>query len=74
MTTKSQRPKRDDVLSSLNKTMDTLNRAKEVASVIPAKAVFASANVLFTVITVGFLPVHIGRLLARKGLMVNIGW
>jgi len=66
MATKSQRPKgRDDALSSLNMAIDALNRAKETTSIIPAEAAFTSAIVLLTMIKVGFLPVHVARLLTN---------
>ena len=66
MIPKSQRPKgRDGVLSSLNMAIDALNRAKEVSSITPAKAVFGSASNLLTLVRVSFLPVHVGRLLAN---------
>jgi len=62
MTDISQRPKgKDGVLSSLNVAIDGLNLAKEATSVLQAKAAFASASVLLTMIRVGFLPVHPGR-------------
>jgi len=60
MAAKSRRPKGDDVLSSLKKTIDALNRAKEATSIIPAKAAFTSASVLLTMVRVGFLPVDVG--------------
>ena len=54
MTTRPQRPQeRDGVLSSLNTAIDTLNLAKEAASVTQAKAAFTSAGVLLTMIRVG---------------------
>ena len=66
MATKSQRPKaRDDAFSSLNVAIDALNRAKEATSIIPAEAAFTSATVLLIMIKVGFLPVHVGRLLTN---------
>ena len=66
MATKSQRPKgRDDALSSLNVAIDALNRAKEATGITPAEAAFTSATVLLIMIKVGFLPVHVGRLLTN---------
>ena len=54
----SQRQKgRDNVLPSLNVAIETLNLAKEVSSITPAKAVFGSVGVILTMIRVGFLPV-----------------
>ena len=65
MAAKSQRQKgQNDVLSSLNEAIDALNLAKGVSSITPVKNVFGSASVLLTEIRVGFLPVHVGRLLA----------
>ena len=57
MTDKSQQPKgRDGVLSALNVAIDSLNLAKEVASVTPAKAAFGSVVILLAMIRVSFLP------------------
>ena len=54
---KSQQPKRrNGVLSTLNVTIETLNLAKEISSITPAKAVFGSVSVLLTMIKVSFLP------------------
>ena len=64
MATETQRHY-DALISSLNTAIDTLNRAKGATSVAPAKAAFTSAGVLLTVIRVGFVPVHVGRLLAN---------
>ena len=65
MTDKSQRPMgQEDTLSSLNAAIDALNIAKEASRIIPAKAVFNSTNALLIAIRVGFLQVHVGRLLA----------
>ena len=53
MATTSKRPKgRDAVLSSLNMAIDTLNLAKELSSITPAKAVFGSVAILLTMIKV----------------------
>jgi len=50
-----QRPKeRDGTLSSLNVTIETLNLAKEISGIAPAKAVFGSVSVLLTMIRVRF--------------------
>jgi len=47
-------PKRQDkVLSGLNVAIETLNLAKEVSSITPAKAVFGSVSVIITMIRVG---------------------
>ena len=61
MATRSQRPKgRNDVLSSLDMAIDALNRAKEAAEIVPARAAFTSAGVLLDMIRVGSLPVRAG--------------
>jgi len=53
MAAKSQRPNgRSGALSSLNVAIDTLNLAKEVSSITPAKAVFGSVSILLTMIKV----------------------
>jgi hypothetical protein len=53
MQTNSQRPKgRDGVLSTLNVTIETLNLAKEICSITPAKAAFGSVSALLTMIKV----------------------
>ena len=55
MPTKSQKPNgQDGALSSLNPAIDALYLAKSTASIIPAKAVFGSTNVLLGTILVGF--------------------
>ena len=66
MTDKPQQPKgRGSALSSLNATIDTLNIAREVSSIAPAKTAFGSTSDLLTLIKVRFLLVHVGRLLAK---------
>lgn len=67
MATKSQQQKEQNAaLSSLKMTtaIDALNHAKEAVGMTPAKTTFTSASVLLTTIRVGFLPVHLCRLLA----------
>lgn len=60
MTTKSHRQKgRDGTLSSLNVAIETMNLAKEVSSVTPAKAVFGSVSILLTMIRVRSLRFHV---------------
>ena len=55
MEAKSQRTKRrDDALSLLNAAIETVNLAKEVSSMTPAKAIFGSASILLTMIRVRF--------------------
>jgi len=69
MATKSQLPKgRDGVLSSLNAAIDGLNVAKDTTNITPVNAVFGSASVLLVIIRVGFLPVHVGRILTDVGI------
>ena len=56
MPPKSQRPKeREGVLSALDVAVETLNIAKEVSTITPAKAVFGSASVVLTMIKVSLL-------------------
>ena len=56
MEAKSQRPKgRDGTISALNIAIETLNLAKEVSSITPAKAVFGSVSVILTMIKVSLL-------------------
>ena len=53
MEARSQRPKgRDGGISSLNAAIEAMDLAKEVASITPAKAVFGSVSILFTMIKV----------------------
>ena len=46
--------RREIILSSLDVAIETLNLAKELASITPAKAVFSSVSVILTMIKVGF--------------------
>ena len=56
MTPKSQQSKaRDGVLSTLNVAIETLNLAKEISSITPAKVAFGSVSALLTMIKVRFL-------------------
>ena len=58
MDTKPQQPKgRGGTLSSLNVAIETMNLAKEISSITPAKAVFGSVSILLTMIRVRFFPV-----------------
>ena len=58
MSAKSQQPEeRDGAISALNTAIETLNLAKEVSSVTPAKAVFGSVSVILAMIRVSLLPV-----------------
>ena len=62
MNPKSQQQKqRDTTLSSLNAAIETLNIAKDVLSMTPAKAALGSVTVILTMIRVGFLPSHVSR-------------
>ena len=54
-----EQKRRDVILSSLNAAIETLNLAKEISSITPAKAVFGSVSVILTTIKVGFLPSHL---------------
>ena len=54
----SQRPKEwEDAVSASNVAVETLDIAKEVSSVTPAKAVFSSVSVVLTMIRVSSLLV-----------------
>jgi len=56
MKAESQQHKgREGVVSALNVAIETLNLAKEVASITPAKAVFGSVSVILAMIRVSFL-------------------
>ena len=72
METKSQRPKgRDGAISALNVAIETLNLAKEVSSITPAKAVFGSVSVILTMIKVSLLCFFVGRLQTEMHLGNN---
>ena len=49
--------RRDGALSSLNVAIETINLAKEISSITPAKAVFGSVGIVLTMIRVGILLV-----------------
>ena len=56
----------------LNVAIETLNLAKEISSVTPAKAVFGSVSVLLTMIRVRFLPViRCSEFIRRQDSMAN---
>ena len=58
MQSQSQRPnEREGVISALNAAIETLNLAKEISSITPAKAVFGSVSVILAMIRVSFLLV-----------------
>jgi len=50
-----QSRRRENILSSLNIAIETLNLAKELSPITPAKAVFGSVSVILTIIKVGLL-------------------
>ena len=58
MQSKSQRPnEREGVISALNAAIETLNLAKEISTITPAKAVFGSVSVILGMIRVSSLMV-----------------
>ena len=60
-----QRPKgHDDTLVKLNEAIEDLNRAKEVSSITPAKAVFGSTSALLPTIRVSSFSICAQRLIA----------
>ena len=68
MDSKSQQLKgRDDALSKLNEAIEDLNRAKEVSSVTPAKAVFGSTSDLLPTIRVSNPSLKVDRWLTCAG-------
>ena len=52
---------RESAISALNAVIEALNLAKEVSSIVPAEAVFASVSVILAMIRVSFLPVFVDR-------------
>ena len=55
MDPKSKQSKhRDNVLSSLNVIIEGLNIAGDLSSIMLAKAVFSTVNIILTMIRVGF--------------------
>jgi len=53
MATNSQRPKgQENAISSLNVAIDAMNLAEKISSTTPAKAVFATFNLLLVMIKV----------------------
>ena len=60
MEAESQRPKgREKTISALNVVIETLNVAKEVSSITPAKAVFGSVSVILVTIRVSPLLIFL---------------
>jgi len=56
MAATSQRPsRRGDIISLFNAAIEAVNFAKEASSITPAKAAFASAGILLTMIKVCFI-------------------
>ena len=65
MESSSSQPRhQNNALSSLNVAIETLNLAKEVSGVTPAKAVFGSVSIILTMIRAGFFYVvqRVGQL------------
>ena len=61
----ARRQKRREIaVSSLNMAIETLNLAKEISSITPAKAVFGSVSVILAMIKVGSFLLFIDRLQA----------
>jgi len=57
--------RRESAISSLNAAIDALNIVKEAMDPTPVKAALGAVSALLTMIRVGSLPVHVGRLLAN---------
>lgn len=66
MGSNTRRPRRRDGVSSFNVAIETLNLAREVSSITPAKVVFGSASIILTTIRVSLHPHYVGRLQANK--------
>ena len=68
METESQRPKgREGTILVLNATIEALNLAKELSSITPAKAVFASVSIILTTIKVSLRLVFHWSVTDRDG-------
>lgn len=65
-----QSKRRDDVLSSLNVTIEGLNLAQNLSSITPAKAVFSIVSAILTMIRASFLLLPEGPLWADQ---IHIG-
>ena len=73
MDTEPQPPKRhNNVLSSLNMAIDAANLAKEILSVVSAKAACSSISVLLTAIKVRFLLVRVNALQVKIAVTSRI--
>jgi len=69
MEAESQRQKgREGAIPALNAAIETMNLAKELSSITPAKVVFGSVGVILTMIRVRFLLLCVGRLQAEMHL------
>lgn len=75
MATHPQRQEgQDDALSTLDVAIETLNLAKEISSITPARAVFGSVGVILTTIRVSFFLFYetmSSRPAFEQGSMVN---
>jgi len=72
MNIKAQEQKRrDNILSSLNAAVESLNLAGGISDIIPAKAVFGTVSVILTTIRVSFPLVYVGQLRAETLLGLN---
>ena len=74
MANNSQQSKgRERAISSLNVAIETLNLAKEVSAITPAKAVFGSVSALLTMIRVRSLhsPMRCSGLTSSQDSMAN---
>jgi hypothetical protein len=52
--------RRENVISSLNVAIETLNLAKEISTIPPAKAVFGSVSIILTMIKVDLFLLLLG--------------
>ena len=57
-----QQKRRDNILSSLNATIEALNLVGGLSDIIPAKAVFGTVSVILTMIRVSLPLVYVDRL------------
>ena len=72
MDTDAQRPKRrDNVLSTLNMTIEVLNLAKEASSITPAKAAFGSVSAILAMIRVRFFLFYLDKFPAHVHVGLN---
>jgi len=67
-----QRPKRrDNVLSTLNMTIEVLNLAKEASSITPAKAAFGSVSAILVMIRVRSFLFYLDEFQAHMSVGLN---